>query len=149
MGFRTFTTVWELLWYYCSLVFGSPIQQVWHIWFYCDCTPPTILLRLLLCLWTWSIFFWWVPVSSCWYLFSGWSHFWCFCWRGWAHAFLLCHLEPEVQLVNLLIAFMFGFHKSGKSLPGYFLMQFSTVMKMFHFYNELWWVRKSKYCTIM
>ena len=28
-------------------------------------------------------------------------------------------------------------------------MQFSTVMKMFHFYNKLWWVRKSEYCTIM
>ena len=28
------------------------------IWFYRDCTPPTISLRLLLCLWMWSIFFW-------------------------------------------------------------------------------------------
>ena len=25
------------------------------IWFYCDCAPPTILLWLLLCLWTWGI----------------------------------------------------------------------------------------------
>ena len=28
MGFRTFTTVGELLWYYCSPVCGSPTQQV-------------------------------------------------------------------------------------------------------------------------
>ena len=33
------------------------------------CTPPTILLWLL-SLWTWSIFFWWVPVCSCWPLFN-------------------------------------------------------------------------------
>ena len=27
------------------------------IWFYCDCAPPTISLQVLLCLWTWEIFF--------------------------------------------------------------------------------------------
>ena len=38
----------------------------WYgIWFYCDCAPPTILVQLLLCLWTWGIFFWWFPVSPC------------------------------------------------------------------------------------
>ena len=26
------------------------------IWFYCDCAPPTILLRLLPCPWMWTIF---------------------------------------------------------------------------------------------
>ena len=30
-----------------------------------DFTPPTILLRPLLCPWTWGIFFWWDPTSSC------------------------------------------------------------------------------------
>ena len=39
------------------------------IWFYRDCTPPTISLGLL-CLWMWSIFFWWVLASSCQWLFS-------------------------------------------------------------------------------
>ena len=29
----------------------------YRIWFYCDCTPPTISLWLLLCLWMWGIFF--------------------------------------------------------------------------------------------
>ena len=29
MGFRTFTTVGELLWYYCSPVCRSPTQRVW------------------------------------------------------------------------------------------------------------------------
>ena len=38
------------------------------IWFYCDCTPPTISLRLLLCLWMWGIFFGefqCLPVDDC------------------------------------------------------------------------------------
>ena len=33
-----------------------------------DCTPPTILLWLLLCPWSWDIFFWWFqhsPVNGC------------------------------------------------------------------------------------
>ena len=29
VGFRTFTILWELLWYYCSAVCGSP---TWHVW---------------------------------------------------------------------------------------------------------------------
>ena len=40
----------------------------YRIWFYHDCAPPTILLKLFLCLWTWGIFFWWVtasPVNDC------------------------------------------------------------------------------------
>ena len=35
-----------------------------------DFTPPTILLVLLLCPWTWGIFFWWNPTFSCWWLFK-------------------------------------------------------------------------------
>ena len=31
VGFRTFIIVWELLWYYCSPVCGSPIQLVWDL----------------------------------------------------------------------------------------------------------------------
>ena len=27
------------------------------VWFYCDCTPPTISLQFLLCLWMWGICF--------------------------------------------------------------------------------------------
>ena len=33
-------------WYYCSAVCGSPTQLVW-IWFYHDCTPPTVSLWFL------------------------------------------------------------------------------------------------------
>ena len=33
--------------------------------FKCNCTPPTVLLWLLLCPWSWSIFLWWVPKLSC------------------------------------------------------------------------------------
>ena len=35
-----------------------------------DFIPPTILLQLLLCPWTWDIFFWWDPTFSCRWLFS-------------------------------------------------------------------------------
>ena len=31
----------------------------------CDFTPPTILLGLLLCPWTWKSFFWWDSTFSC------------------------------------------------------------------------------------
>ena len=52
----------------------SVLQSVIHpsthygIWFYCDCTPPTISLWLLLCLWIWGIFFGefqCLPVDDC------------------------------------------------------------------------------------
>ena len=36
----------------------------------CDFTPPTILMGLLLCPWTWSISFWWHPAFSYRWLFS-------------------------------------------------------------------------------
>ena len=36
----------------------------------CDFAPPTVLLGLFLCLWTWGIFFWWDPTFACWWLFS-------------------------------------------------------------------------------
>ena len=54
VGFQTFTAVWERLWYYCSPICGSPTG--YGIWFYRDCAPPTVLLQLLLCLWTWGAF---------------------------------------------------------------------------------------------
>ena len=39
------------------LHFVSHPPSSYGIWFYCDCTPPTISLCLLLCLWMWGIFF--------------------------------------------------------------------------------------------
>ena len=68
-GPRTFTTVQELLGYYCSPVCELPTWQV-RICFFHNCVSPTILLWLLLCPWMWSIFFWQVPVSSCRQLFN-------------------------------------------------------------------------------
>ena len=56
----------------CENFFGIIVlQSVGHppggygIWFYHDCAPPTILLWVLLCLWTWGIFFGWVPTFFC------------------------------------------------------------------------------------
>ena len=36
----------------------------------CEFAPPTILLGLLLCPWTWGNFFCWDPAFSCWWLIS-------------------------------------------------------------------------------
>ena len=50
------------------LQFVSHPPSGYGIWFYCDCIPPTISLRLLLCLWMWGIFFGefhCLPVNDC------------------------------------------------------------------------------------
>ena len=39
------------------LQFVSHPPSSYGIWFYCDCTPPTVSLWLLLCLCMWGIFF--------------------------------------------------------------------------------------------
>ena len=67
-----------------SLMWGAELSQSWEnffgifvlqlptqgygIWIHCDCTPPIILLRLPLFLWTWGIIFGVFqrpPVDSC------------------------------------------------------------------------------------
>ena len=55
--------------------------------------PSTILLGLLLCPWTWGIFFWWNPTFSCWLLFSSKLQFWSSRRRKRAHVLLLHHLS--------------------------------------------------------
>ena len=50
------------------LQFVSHPPSSYGIWFCCDCTPPTISLWLLLCLWMWGIFigeFQCLPVDDC------------------------------------------------------------------------------------
>ena len=60
LGSLTWGSEPSLQWiYFCGI---SVLQFVGHppssygIWFYCDCTPRTISLWLLLCLWMWGIF---------------------------------------------------------------------------------------------
>ena len=48
-----------------SSLWVTPPPSARGIWFYHDYAPSTVLVQLL-CLWTWIIFFWWVPASSCW-----------------------------------------------------------------------------------
>ena len=56
---------------FCGIIvlqFVSHPPSSYGIWFYCDCTPPTVSLWLLLCLWMWSIFFdefQCLPVDDC------------------------------------------------------------------------------------
>ena len=67
VGLRTFTPVGGPLWYKCSPVCESPTQQSWDL-IYFDCAPPTISLKLFLCLWMWGIFlgeFQCLPVDDC------------------------------------------------------------------------------------
>ena len=50
------------------LQFVSHPPSSYGLWFYCDYTPPTISLRLLLCLCMWDIFFsefQCLPVNDC------------------------------------------------------------------------------------
>ena len=72
LGSLTWNSVPSLQWMdFCGI---SVLQFVSHppsgygIWFYCDCTPPTVPLQLLLCLWMWGIFFGefqCLPVNDC------------------------------------------------------------------------------------
>ena len=50
-------------------IVGHP-PSGYGVWFYDDCDPPDISLQLFLCVWMWDIFFWWVPVFSCRWLFN-------------------------------------------------------------------------------
>ena len=72
LGSLTWGSELSLQWMdFCGI---SVLQCVSHppssygIWFYCDCTPPTVSLWLLLCLWMWGIFFsefQCLPVNDC------------------------------------------------------------------------------------
>ena len=48
---------WVDLYGIIVLQFVSHPPSGYGIWFYCNCTPPTVSLQLLLCLWMWGIFF--------------------------------------------------------------------------------------------
>ena len=56
---------------FCGIIvlqFVSHPHNGYGIWFYCDCTPPTISLQLPLCLWMWGVFFGefqCLPVDDC------------------------------------------------------------------------------------
>ena len=54
-----------------------------------DFTPPTVLLRLLLCYWMCGIFFWWDPTFSRQWLFSRELQFWRSRRRRWVYDLLL------------------------------------------------------------
>ena len=64
MGFRTFTTVRELLWYYCSQVCGSPTQQAWDLILLWLCTSYRLTGASSLYLDV-GYLSWWVTASSC------------------------------------------------------------------------------------
>ena len=56
---------------FCGIIvlqFVSHPPSGYGISFYCDCTPPTVSLWFLLCLWVWGIFFvefQCLPVDDC------------------------------------------------------------------------------------
>ena len=72
LGSLTWDSEPSLQWVdFCGIIvlqFVSHPHSSYGIWFYCDCTPPTISLRLLLCLWMWGILFGefqCLPVDDC------------------------------------------------------------------------------------
>ena len=60
-----------------------------------DFPPLTGLLGLLLCPWTWGIFFCWDPTFSCQWLFIDKLQFWPSYRRRWVHVLLLHHLAMQ------------------------------------------------------
>ena len=64
LGFRTFRTVRERLWYYCSPVCGSPTWQVWDLILPGLCPSCHLSAASSLFL-DGGTFFCWVPASSC------------------------------------------------------------------------------------
>ena len=69
VGLRTFTAVGGLLWYNCSPVCESPTQRLWDLILLWLRPSYHLILALPLSLEV-ECLFWWVPVSSCWWLFS-------------------------------------------------------------------------------
>ena len=70
----------------------------------CDFAPPTVLLGLFLCPWTWGIFFWWDPTLSCRWLFSSELRFWSSRKRRWAHVLLLHRLSFDYYKMLSVVA---------------------------------------------
>ena len=62
-----------------------------------DFTPPTVLLRLLLCPWMRDLFLWWDSIFSNRWLFSSEFLFWSSRERRQAHVLLLFHLMPHTE----------------------------------------------------
>ena len=76
---------WENFFGIIVLQFVGHLPIWYGIRFYPDFAPPTILLKLLLCLQTCGIYFWWVLASSCQHLVAI---------LVLLHVLLLCHPEP-------------------------------------------------------
>ena len=93
VGLRTCTPVGGLLWYNCSPVCESPTQQLWDFILLWLCPSYHLFAASPLSLVV-GYLFWWVPLSSCRWLFSCYLWFWCSCKREWAHILLLHRLEP-------------------------------------------------------
>ena len=89
---------------WCASVHGVAKSRTrlsdWN-WTELNCAPPTILLLLLLCLWTRGIFFWWVPASSYQWLFNQ-LRFWYSCRRK-GVCVLLLHLGPELYSLHCFL----------------------------------------------
>ena len=62
--------LWENSFGIMALQFVGHPPSKFEFLFYWDCASPTISLWLLPCVWTWGILFFWVPVSSCQWLFN-------------------------------------------------------------------------------
>ena len=75
-----------------------------RIWYDHDWASPTISLWLLLWLWIWGYLFWWVPASSCLWLFNSYLQFCCSCSRRWAHVLLL-RLRMYLSCLNCISVF--------------------------------------------
>ena len=117
VGLRIFTPVSGLLWYKCSPVCESPTQQLWDWILLWSCPSYHLIVASPLSLDV-GYHFWWVPVSSCWWLFSSELWFQCSHQREWEHFLLLCYLEPISQYRGVLHAQPFSVLPSSTSIEG-------------------------------
>ena len=69
VGLRTFTPVGRLLWHNCSPVCDSSTQRLWDLILLWLCPSYRLIAASPLSLDV-GYLYWWVPVSSCWWLFS-------------------------------------------------------------------------------
>ena len=99
VGLRTFTPVGGLLWYNFSPICESPTQQLWGLILLWLCPSYHLIAASPLSLDV-GYLFWWVPVSSCRWLFSSYLWFQCSRKREREHVLLLHHLHKDSEILK-------------------------------------------------
>ena len=85
------------------MVLFEPPKHLWWVWGFDskhNFPPLTILLGLLLCPWTWCIFFWWDSAFYCRWVFNGLLQFLSSHRRRSVYVLLLHHLLVNLEILK-------------------------------------------------